>query len=482
MSEFRRRLMMQSKADNPILKDYLTIVSLEDGLTAKLSTNACEYCVDGDGVWKTLPADTETEAVNSGQTLSFRGNLIPTSSNGVGTFTINKLHNLRGDCMSLLFGDETKDCFSLADNNHAFRNLFNGNDRLVDASELSLKALDLGTHSYYGMFAGCTNLVEAMDLPDNRLANNCYQSMFQGCTNLTKAPQGIAVDKFPIYSCTDMFNGCTSLTKAPILSLTTTASGKLLINFCFQRMFKGCTKLLEVQETLPKSSLSNECCREMFYGCTSLTKAPELPSTAIAMNCYQSMFYGCTSLTKAPALPATNLNGKNYCYASMFQNCTALTDAPELPAETLCGNCYQHMFNGCTSLIEAPDLPAKTLAQSCYSNMFAGCTSLTKAPIISATTLANNCCQQMFARCTSLETAPELNALTLTNYCYEFMFHKCSKLNYIKMMAIDIDALSCVSNWVVGVADMGTFVKNKDAVWSYVGESSVPSEWTIITE
>lgn len=28
--------------------NYLTIEALEDGLTAKLSTNACEYCIDGD--------------------------------------------------------------------------------------------------------------------------------------------------------------------------------------------------------------------------------------------------------------------------------------------------------------------------------------------------------------------------------------------------------------------------------------------------
>ena len=96
MSEFRRRLLMQSKNDNPILDNYLTIVALEDGLTAKLSVNACEYCVDGDGNWKTLPADTETESINAGQTLSFRGNLIPTNENGIGTFTVNKYYNLKG--------------------------------------------------------------------------------------------------------------------------------------------------------------------------------------------------------------------------------------------------------------------------------------------------------------------------------------------------------------------------------------------------
>ena len=46
------------------MSDYLTIEALEDGLTAKLSVNACEYCVDGDGNWKTLTADTATESIN----------------------------------------------------------------------------------------------------------------------------------------------------------------------------------------------------------------------------------------------------------------------------------------------------------------------------------------------------------------------------------------------------------------------------------
>lgn len=31
------------------INNYLTIVALEDGLTASLSKNACEYCIDGDG-------------------------------------------------------------------------------------------------------------------------------------------------------------------------------------------------------------------------------------------------------------------------------------------------------------------------------------------------------------------------------------------------------------------------------------------------
>ena len=140
MSEFRRRLIRLGNKDNPILKDYLTIVALEDGLTAKLSVNACEYCVDGDGIWKTLPADTETESINKGQTLSFRANLIPTNENGIGTFTVNKYYNLKGNCMSLLFGDNGKESFSLTEKNYAFYKLFYLNNKLISSSDLNLSA------------------------------------------------------------------------------------------------------------------------------------------------------------------------------------------------------------------------------------------------------------------------------------------------------------------------------------------------------
>ena len=45
-------------------KEYFTIEALEDGLTVKLSANACEYCIDGDGNWLSLAAGATTQSVN----------------------------------------------------------------------------------------------------------------------------------------------------------------------------------------------------------------------------------------------------------------------------------------------------------------------------------------------------------------------------------------------------------------------------------
>ena len=317
MSEFRRNLLVaMNKAEPPITKDYLTIVALEDGLTAKLSVNACEYCVDGNGIWKTLPADTETEVVNSGQTLSFRGNLIPDSTNGIGTFTVNKYFNLKGNCMSLLFGDNGKDSFSLSGKDCAFKNLFSFNGKLVDASEFVLQA----------------------------------------------------------------------------------------------------------------TILARECYNNLFSKCTSLVASPKLPAIIMYSHCYEGMFYRCMNLTEAPELPAMSLGA--YCYNAMFVGCISLTTSPNLPAITLANYCYFNMFQSCTNLIEAPALFARIMHPSCYYGMFNGC----------------------------------------------------RKINYIKMFATDISATSCLTNWVVGVALTGTFVKNKEATWDIRGVSGIPDGWEVITE
>ena len=242
--------------------------------------------------------------------------------------------------------------------------------------------------------------------------------------------------------------------------------------FCY--LFYGCTSLKTAPE-LPATTLASSCYAYMFEGCASLTKAPELPATTLAEDCYRNMFEDCTSLKTAPELPATTL--AEGCYYIMFEGCTSLKTAPELPATTLAEDCYGWMFSGCTSLTTAPSLPVTTLADYCYYSMFSGCTSLTKAPSLPATTLARSCYGEMFRGCTSLETAPELPALKLADNCYIYMFDGCKKLNYVKMMAIDISAIGCLSNWLNDVSSSGTFVKHSLATWDWDGY--IPSGWKV---
>ena len=318
----------------PINTDnYLTILALEDGLTASLSKNSCQYCINGDGNWVDLPAGTTTQSINSGQTLSFKGNLTPNSSSGIGTFTISKKCNLEGNCMSLLFGDNAASNNSLSGRNYAFYNLFSGCTTIIEVSSTFLPATTLASYCYYYMFDGCSSLVTTSELPATTLASDCY------C---------------------DMFYKCTSLVTAPELPATT------LANNCYQSMFNNCTSLDKAPE-LPATTLANRCYSDMFYKCTSLVTAPELPVTTLASSCYQNMFSGCSSLVKAPAvLPATTL--KDYCYIRMFYGCTSLVTAPELPATTLATYCYDSMFYGCTKLNYIKMLATNISASGCLSS------------------------------------------------------------------------------------------------------------------
>ena len=244
------------------INNYLTIVALEDGLTASLSVNDVEYCIDGDENWTTLTAGTKSPSINTGQTLSFRGNLTPVSSKGVGTFTISKSCDLIGNCMSLLFGDDAKSNNSLSGKNSAFYSLFYFCKTIKNVSSSFLPATTLSDYCYQMMFYNCASLTTTSQLPATTLKKYCYTSMFLLCSSLTTAPD------------------------------------------------------------LPATTLADTCYSGMFNDCTSLTTAPALPATTLASYCYDGMFANCSKLTTAPVLHATKLT--TGCYNNMFKNCRGL--------------------------------------------------------------------------------------------------------------------------------------------------------------
>lgn len=166
------------------LDDYVTFEALEDGFTVSLSRNACEYCVDGDDNWISLSANSATSSINTGQTLSFRASISPASSYGIGTFTLGKKCNVRGNAMALLFGDSGKDNFSLSNKSYAFQKLFQNATNLQSVSENFLPATTLATYCYQYIFDGCTGLISAPTLPATTLQRYCYQYMFQNCSKL----------------------------------------------------------------------------------------------------------------------------------------------------------------------------------------------------------------------------------------------------------------------------------------------------------
>ena len=59
------------------------------------------------------------------------------------------------------------------------------------------------------------------------------------------------------------------------------------------------------------------------------------------------------------------------------------------------------------------------------------------------------------------------------------MFLSCTSLSYIKCLATDIPANGCTQNWVNGVAETGTFVKDYSMTGWTTGNSGIPTGWIV---
>ena len=425
MSVFRRRLMgAQKSASVAENLNYLTIEALEDGLTAKLTRTACEYSIDG-GEWVRLASNTSTPAINAGHIISFKANDPDISSSyGIGTFTITKRCNLKGNCMSMFAYDDAANMTTVQI--QAFKALFKNCTNIINVEKGFLPATTLNNYCYHQMFYGCSNLTTVPDLPATSLKSYCYYSMFGGCVSLTQAPE-LPATTLREYCYFSMFDGCVSLTQAPELPATTLAQG------CYYGMFYGCGSLKTAPE-LPATTLASKCYYRMFYNCSSLVVAPKLPATTLDTSVYSYMFYGCKSLVDAPELPATTMALQ--CYSYMFYNCSSLERAPELPATTLREYCYSNMFAYCSSLETAPELPAETiyLYRNCYDSMFMSCNKLTDVPKVSAGSLSIECCYRMFAYCTSLTSTPSMEIHSMDESSCAQMFIGCTTLRTINIV------------------------------------------------
>lgn len=256
--------------------EYLTFVALENGTFQ--FPNSINYSLDNGETWTELAAETASPTVAAGKKIMWKGTLIPIQQ-GVGTFSATGNFNVQGNVMSLLYGDNFKGQTDLTGKDNAFYGLFNGNNKVVNANNLSL--------------------------PATTLVNNCYSFMFQGCTSLTTAPE-LPATTLTLGCYSNMFDRCTGLTTAPELPATT------LADWCYSEMFHGCTSLVAAPE-LPATTLAKKCYSNMFNDCTSLTTAPELLTTTLVDGCYNQMFNGCTSLTYIKCL-ATNPEYGGYTY------------------------------------------------------------------------------------------------------------------------------------------------------------------------
>lgn len=189
----RRRFINNRRFD---IDSYLTIEALGYVSIFFSGNVSLEYAINGSG-WVEYE-DYANLYIREGQTISFRGE-IEKGVDYAGMFRLGGKCNLRGNCMSILFGDKANLENSIADFPNVFRDLFNGCTGIVSVSKKFLPATTLSSSCYHSMFSGCTGLTQAPELPATKLKDSCYNNMFSGCSNLNYIKM-LATD-IPAISC-----------------------------------------------------------------------------------------------------------------------------------------------------------------------------------------------------------------------------------------------------------------------------------------
>jgi len=282
---------------------YLTFTPLTATTFSFSGQSGIQYSTDNGSTWKSLSNAANTPTISAGSSIMWKGTLTPNSTRGIGKFSANKKFNIKGNPMSLLYGDNFVGQKSLSGKGYAFKLLFNNNIYVNDVSEMILPATTLASYCYNGMFYGCTAMTSVVStLPSTSMKEGCYNSMYYNCKSLTSVPSNYLPSTSLDVSCYKaMFQGCTSLTNMPSLPATT------LKNTCYQYMFYNCSGLTSTISSLPATTLTTSCYDHMFYGCSKITTAPELPATTLVDTCYSYMFYGCTKLNYIKALFTTEV-------------------------------------------------------------------------------------------------------------------------------------------------------------------------------
>ena len=217
------------------------------------------------------------------------------------------------------FENMFRDCTGLKRVSKTF--LTNGIPDIIDEDAISA----CGPRKLYGMFRGCTSLIEAPELtkPGYQYYSADYSYMFYGCKNLKKAPR-IKVSYGYGSGFNYMFGECESLEIPPIIDC------KNISSWAFSGMFYGCKKLkispmIHCLHGANSWNNSSGLFENTFNGCEALESTYQvLPLTKeLGYRIYNSMYKGCKSLTNAPILPAINLPSYGH-YMDMFNGCSKI--------------------------------------------------------------------------------------------------------------------------------------------------------------
>ena len=181
----RRRFLYGKENTSFNYLDYFTIEVLSD--TASIYPyRKVYYSINGQD-WLMTNPDLE----NKRTITAYKGDFVSLScvldvGEAFGKMQIKGSFNLRGNSLSLIFGDDAKNKTDISAYPNVFDSLFLMNHNLYNVDKDFLPATTLAAHCYNQMFTSCSNLITAPDLPATTLVEGCYMELFRGCGKINR--------------------------------------------------------------------------------------------------------------------------------------------------------------------------------------------------------------------------------------------------------------------------------------------------------
>ena len=416
-----------------------------------------------------------------------------------------------GNVMSLVnwqyYGRPESDSRVRTAKDWAFTQLFGGwNDReharphLLNhpVKTIELPATSVGKGAYREMFAFCTNMTVAPELPATTFTGGPYTAnendqpygfMFINCTSLRKAPSILPATTVPACTYMSMFDLCESLEATPVLPAQN--PGYLAYNY----MFNGCSSLKQIT-CYAKGNLGNSGAMPFWVRGVPSTgifiKDPDaswpigvhgiptgwtydnpVPLTveavengtltitnpqglSITWGKEVSMASATTTSLTTISIPMTagdkiRLWGDNACYGG--------TGGATYNNTNITSTAAHYVYGDIRSLLSKSDYPnVSSIPAWAFNGLFADDTGLRSHPDLAltmgASAVGEYAMAEMFARCTGLVRAPSLPATSLAAECYAGMFSGCTALAQAPSLPATTLAFGCYMGMFAGCSSL----------------------------
>lgn len=243
-----------------------------------------------------------------------------------------------------------------------------------------------GNNACFNMCYGCTGIT-GVDLSSLSIltGNAALEGAFFGCTGITGSINlssltsvGIAGNGNQLRSA---FRGCTGITSVSFGNTSLQGLG------CFQMSFYGCTGIIGTVDMSGIKGEQGNSYQDMFNGCININsfKAPSPTNYGFASSCFQRMFSGCSSLVDVDLYNITycSSGSHNYVFSNMFENCSSLQNLSFISLTSgwaSSAGIFSNCCKGCTSLttLSFPALRNSGVSRTdVFNNMLSGVTGCT---------------------------------------------------------------------------------------------------------